>query len=193
MAESLTNKTKNQLIEIVKNLQTVTKQLQSENAALKVLQKIVKQNNDRLEQLERQQNLNIQYQRRDTIEITGIPSSIKQEELEEEVIKILDAGRWTSIRYRRAIGLVKKELQSANLLIGNTRKKACIVEKKLKDVEIYGENSRIYINNSFCDEFKYLNFLIRKAKGKEIVKWRIKRGINLIQVNEGEAFVENWI
>ena len=92
MAESLTNKTKNKLIEIVKNLQTETKQLQYENAALKELQKIVKQNNDRLEQLERQQNLNLQYQRRDTIEITGIPSSIKQEELEEEVMKILDAG-----------------------------------------------------------------------------------------------------
>ena len=62
--------------------------------------------------------------------------------------------------------------------------------KNLKDVEIYGENSRIYISNSFCDEFKYLNFLIRKAKDKEIVKWRIKRGINLIQVSEGEEFVE---
>ena len=62
--------------------------------------------------------------------------------------------------------------------------------KNLKDVEIYGENSRIYINNSFWDEFKYLNFLIRKAKGKEIVKWRIKRGIKLIHVNEGEEFVE---
>ena len=149
----------------------------------------MKQNNDRLEELERQQNLNLRYQRRDTIEITGIPSSIKQEELEEEVMKIFDAGH-VSVHGRKLdthqiqachrIG--KKGITICKFINRKYAQESLYCEKNLKDVEIYGKNSRIYINNSFCDEFKYLTFLIRKAKGKEIVKWRIKRGINLIQV-----------
>ena len=44
--------------------------------------------NKRLDKLEREQNMSLQYTRRDTIEITGIPENVVSQKLEEEVLKI---------------------------------------------------------------------------------------------------------
>ena len=47
--------------------------------------------NKRLEDLERNQNLSLQYQRRDSVEITGIPEDIDDARLEDEVIKMFNS------------------------------------------------------------------------------------------------------
>ena len=63
--------------------------------------------------------------------------------------------------------------------------------KNLRDKKLYGVNSKIYINNSFCDEYRSLNYLIRKAKKDyAIFRWKIKNGINCVQLNDGDDFVE---
>ena len=46
----------------------------------------------RLEILERVQNSSLQYLRRDTVEISGIPADIPQSCLEDEVIKVIDTA-----------------------------------------------------------------------------------------------------
>ena len=68
------------------------KNLSSENAVLKELQKYMEETNNRLEKLEREQYKSLQYSRRDTIEISGIPQPIRQNEFEKEVIKIYEAA-----------------------------------------------------------------------------------------------------
>ena len=61
----------------------------------------------------------------------------------------------------------------------------------MKDRDLYGNNSKVYINNSFCDEFRHLNFLIRRAKKNEkISRWRVKNGINIIKIKDDDDFVE---
>ena len=47
----------------------------------------------RLEKLEREVNKDRQYSRRDSIEIAGISPDVKDEDIEEEVIKILKAAK----------------------------------------------------------------------------------------------------
>ena len=47
----------------------------------------------RLARLERELNINKQYQRRDTIEIAGIPNDVLDDEIEGECLKILKAAK----------------------------------------------------------------------------------------------------
>ena len=82
---NLNSKSKSQLVGLVKSLM-------NENAALKELFKVMEATNERLERLEREQNKSLQYMRRDTIEISGIPTSIRQDDLEGEVQKIFEAA-----------------------------------------------------------------------------------------------------
>ena len=62
--------------------------------------------------------------------------------------------------------------------------------KNLKDKNIYGRSS-VYINTSFCNEFKYLNFIIRKAKASgKLFRWKIKNGVNYVKDKEDDDFQE---
>ena len=82
---NLNSLTKKELIELINGLRT-------ENSVLKELQTYMNQSNERLEKLEREQNRHIQYQMRDTIEISGIPTSVKQNDLEGKVLKIFETA-----------------------------------------------------------------------------------------------------
>ena len=63
--------------------------------------------------------------------------------------------------------------------------------KNLKDKNIYGQNTNVYINNSFCKEFGFLNYLIRKAKkSKAIVGYKIKHGVTSVQTHLNGEFME---
>ena len=73
---------KPQLIELIKSLK-------AENDNLKVNQVSV---DDRITELERSHYLYLQYGRRNSVEISGIPSTIETENLEDEVIKIYNTA-----------------------------------------------------------------------------------------------------
>ena len=61
--------------------------------------------------------------------------------------------------------------------------------KNLKNESPYGHP--IYINNSFCKEFSKLNILVMKAKKEGgINRWKIKHGVNFIQMGENGDFYE---
>ena len=65
-----------------------------------------------------------------------------------------------------------------------------INSKNLKNNKRYG-NSKIFVNNSFCPEFGFLNYVCRKAvKEREIHRLKVKNGINLVQREEGGSFIE---
>ena len=83
--ENLNNLKKEKLIQMINDLR-------EENNVLREMHEFMKKTNDRLEKLEREQNKHLQYQRRSTIEITGIPKTVKQADLEDEVIKIYNAA-----------------------------------------------------------------------------------------------------
>ena len=82
---NLGNKTKTQLLELVKKLA-------AENTELKEMNQFMESTCKRLINLERQQNKSLQYMRRDTIEVSGIPTNIDQNSLENEVINIFNAA-----------------------------------------------------------------------------------------------------
>ena len=63
--------------------------------------------------------------------------------------------------------------------------------RNLKGTTRYGEGNKVFINNSFCREFKFLNFVIRKAaRVKLIYRYKIRNGVTSIQLKEGGEFVQ---
>ena len=67
--------------------------LKTENDRLKMISPETSNSYDaRLTEMERQLNIDRQYLRRDTIEISGMPNNIPEEKVEEEVIKVLKAA-----------------------------------------------------------------------------------------------------
>ena len=80
-ATDLMTKTKSQLVDILM-------QVHQENMALKTVQSFMDSTLIRLEYLERIQNISLQYERRNTVEISGIPQDIATNKLEDEVIRI---------------------------------------------------------------------------------------------------------
>ena len=56
------------------------------------------------------------------------------------------------------------------------------IGKKLKGKKIYG-NQGLYINHSFCKEFKYIGYVIRKRKRKYLIEqYRIRDGVYSIKM-----------
>lgn len=188
-ANVLNNMEKNQLIDLVLELQREKKLLQDERESIENL-------NKRVVELERSQFLYEQYGRRESIEITGIPDTIGQDQLEEEVIKIYAEAniecfgrrqlRKTDISACHRIG--KKGVTIVRFVNRKLAFSGLVNSKNLKDSNLY-PNRRIYINNSFCKEFAKYGFIIRKIKDR-IAGYRVRNGVYQIKVTEDDNFVE---
>ena len=188
---SLNNLSKKELIEKVN-------QLQMENSVLKELQAFMKLSNERLEKLEREQNWHFQYQRRNSIEITGIPESVDQKDLEDEVVNIfkvagvkVNGRELDNFQMQACHRIGKKGITIVKFVNRKFAYEGLRCGRNLKGKEIFGANSKVYINNSFCREYQYLNYCVRKAKSNnKIFRWKVKHGVNLIQVDDGGDFIE---
>ena len=140
--------------------------------------------------------MSLQYNRRESFEISGIPSNIPQERLEDVVIEIVKEAKVTVNRQP----LKKTDIVACHRLGGKgtvicrvlNRKfsrQAIINSKNLEGSKRYDGN--IFINSSFCPEFRYLNFVCRKAvRNKELFRYKVKNGVNMVQKLEGDDFVE---
>ena len=70
-------------------------------------------------------------------------------------------------------------------------KEALFCGKNLKGSKRYGINSPIYINDTFCPKYNFLNFAIRKAyKSKHVLKCKVRNGVNYVQKDDALKFVE---
>ena len=57
-------------------------------------------------------------------------------------------------------------------------REATIYGKNLHGNKRYGDDTKIYVNNSFCPEFKFLNYVIRKATREKLInRYKIRNGI----------------
>ena len=139
-----------------------------------------------------------QYLRRDSLEISGIPTNINDLQIEDEVIEIFREAKVTVNRQP----IKSQDIQAAhtigkkgNVIVKVVNRKfvrtALISGKNLKGSKKYGEDTQIYLNDSFIPEFSYFNYLIRMAfKDKTIHKFKVRNGVNLVQKYEGGEFVE---
>lgn len=200
--ESLAELNSEQIVKLVLSLKDENDKLRSsaeEVIALKY--------EERLEKIEREINLSNQYSRRDSIEISGVPMSVPDADVEKEVIKILKTAKAKmggkfpvahDIQASHRIGRKGKII--CKFVNRKFAKSAVINSKNLKDV-LYkpneddegdeAEGHKIYINESLCPEFGYLHYAVRNAKKKkELHAYKIRNGVMNIQKEENGRYVE---
>ena len=187
--KNLTNKSKKDLIELVKKLA-------EENAVLKDVQKFMETSNKRIEKLEREQNQTLQYMRRDSIEISGIPDSVSQKDLKAEVVKIYETagvtvhGKKLAPKHIQACHRIgQKGIAIVKFANRKFAREGLVCGRNLKDKQIY-DGSKVYLNTSFCPAYKHFNFVLRSAKKKgDITHWKVRNGVNMVQLEEnGDYF-----
>ena len=152
--------------------------------------------NERITVLERSQYLYEQYGRRESVELTGIPNSVQQKDLEDEVIDIFNEAKVTVDDSQ----LTKKDITACHR-IGKrgvtivrfvNRKFAYQIlrnGKNLKDSNLY--ENRVYVNNSFCREYSKYGYIIRTLKKeRRITGYKVRHGVNQIQLEEKGEFQE---
>ena len=150
-----------------------------------------------LEAIERAINLGNQYSRRDTIEICGIPRDVEDTRVEDECLKILktvNAKIGTKSPTKMDIQAAHWKQNKKSVIVKFVNRKfaasALTNRSSLKDKDIYGDNSRIFINQSLCPEFGFINFAVRRAKkNNEIHFYKMKHGATIVQKEEHGRFV----
>ena len=182
---------KNELIDIIKELKKEKDDLKAD-----LLEKRSGME-ERLETLERSHFLYLQYGRRESVEIVGIPDTIEQKDLEKEVVKVYNAA---NIKVH-GMPLTQKDISACHRIgrKGKTivrfvnRKHAIeglINGRNLKGKTLYG-STPIFINNSFCREFSYYGYVIRKLKwNNKIDGYKIKNGVYQVKLLGNVNFVE---
>ena len=153
--------------------------------------------NLRLYHLERNHNIYMQYGRRESFEIVGIPQDIPDDRLEDEVIEIMKEAKVLVNRQP----LKKMDIAAVHRL-GNKKttivrvvnrkfsREALVNGRNLKGSKRYGEN-KIFVNNSFCVEFRFLNFVIRKAAREKLLnRYKIRNGVTYVQMDTEGDFIE---
>ena len=132
------------------------------------------------------------------MEISGIPSNIEQKDLENEVIQVFNEAKVRvhgrpldpmDIAACHRIG--KKNVTIVRFVNRKFAYAGLTSGKNLKGTKLYGENSSIYINNSFCKEFSRYGYIIRKLQKLSLIAgYKVKNGVFLIKQNGTDNFKE---
>ena len=180
---------KQQLIQMVLNLNQTISKLHED------FQRVT---NLRLYHLERNLCMSQQYNRRDTLEIIGIPMHVEEQQMEDEIIEIFKDAKVTVNRQN----IKKMDVQAAHrigkkgvVIVKVVNRKfiraALINGKNLASNKRYGDETRLFLNDSFTSEFRFLNYVIRRAaKDKRLFKYKVRNGVNFVQKDQDSNFIE---
>ena len=150
---------------------------------------------ERLVELEREVNKDSQHLRRDTIEFAGISADIPDDKIEDECLGILKAAEvkiGNKFPAAKDVHAAHRKGRKGIVILKFVNRKfavqALLNRYKLRELDDYSD---IFINQSLCPEYSYLNFAVRKAKrNNEISYYKLKNGVSLIQKETDSPFVE---
>ena len=159
---------------------------------------LAKKYDERLERLDRQLNLQNQYERRTSIELSGIPESVGDDGVEEAVINVLKAAKVkihnrfpTHFDIQAAHRKGRKGVVICKFVNRKFAYNAVVNSSKLKDADVFDDGSKIYINPSLCPEFGFLHFAVRQAKKeKRIFSYKVRNGVMNIKKTENGELIE---
>ena len=167
------------LEEVSQKIEEMNNELYSE---LKISQNVSNLLQERIIKLERSYWQNEQYSRRECLEISGIPDSIGQDELEDTIRYILsEIDVEVPAKRIEACHRIKANKVIIKLLTRKDVDKIVVNRSKLKDCDFkekFGKETKIFINESLC---RYLKGLWNKCRDlKKVGK------IHSFQVSNGK-------
>ena len=137
----------------------------------------------------------LQYQRRENVEIHGMPETINDKELEGKCLNIFQDIGCGEIKPSQVHACHRLKNKKNVIIRFVNRKNANNVlhnKAKLKDLKLekygLGKNVRLFINESLCLPLQFLAYKVRQAyKHKVIQSYNIWKGrISLKLVKDGE-------
>ena len=173
------------------------KELVKEKDILKSQINIPSDIEERVVELERSHALYLQYNRRNSVEISGIPEEIEQKDLESHVINVFKEAKvkvhgkeLDNFDMEACHRIGKKNVVIARFVNRKFAREALYSGKNLKGTKLYG-NQPIYINDSFCEPFKYIGFIVRKLKKRSLIEgYKIKNGVFHIKTDKMMNYVQ---
>ena len=157
---------------------SVIKALISDNQLLK----------DRVRKLELELAENQQYQRRSNIVISGIPSSITDEQVESKVVDILNKiNAPVCLRDIQAAHRIGRDKQRTIVRFVNRKDAEAAISNRstLKDVDVTSFGTKIYIEENFCPFLSKIGYMCRQLKrSKHIFSTWMGMGRVFIKVRE---------
>ena len=191
-------------VELGKNLQALTTHLfHPENGVISKLQSQLEVSsrvnallNDRLLRLERNNNLNSQYIRKETLEIHKFPKDVPDSALEEKVLELFNAVKeeedepLTAADFHACHRLANRE----RVIIKFTHRKRmrAVIKSRNKfanpDTKRNLNIGRIYVVESLAGPYKYLLYQCQQLKAGGAIHdcWFFNGNINVVLVEKGE-------
>ena len=146
----------------------------------------------RVELLERSYFQSVQYNRRDSLEIAGIPGNVDDKNLESTTLAILEEIGVGKVESGEVYACHRMKNKKNTIIKFTSRKSADTAlykRKNLKDMNMnkfgFSEQTRIYINESLCPMMSYMFYKVRQArKNKLIYSYNLWKGNLTIKLNE---------
>lgn len=181
------NNNKRDLVALVNALKHKVDELQSYQLVAK-----------RVEMLEKNMVSNMQYNRRESIEIHSIPQAVEDKVLEEKCLTILEdigVGKVKPHFVHACHRLKNKDKTIIRFVTRKTADSALHHRGKLRnfDPTLYDfpPGTQIYINENLCPPMQYLMFLVRNArKQKKIASYNLWKGKITIQFEKDGRKIE---
>lgn len=164
---------------------TVIKHLLKENERLKERVKVLEDNTEEYQcnliDVESQSQQLEQYTRRNNLEISGIPNTVSDKDLESKCISILNSVdiKASSDEIEACHRLPARNNQPKTTIIKFTNRKivesACSKEKRIKlkncnKIELgLPENTELYFNENLSPFYKHLSWMCRELKRKNYI------------------------
>ena len=134
----------------------------------------------------------MQYNRRESIEIAGIPETVTDECLEETTLGILEAIGVPKIEPYQVHACHRLKKRNNTIIKFTSRKfadAALHYRSKLKNIRKtsfgFAEGTKLFINESLCRPYQFLNYKVRQAaKVKKIFSYNLWKGKLTIKINE---------
>ena len=152
---------------------------------------------ERVKLLERSHLRSLQYNRRESIEICGLPETIKDDDLEQTCLQILEDIDCGKIKKSSVHACHRLKNRDKTIIRFVNRKHADLAlhnKKKLKDVEKtkYGLQKNIFINESLCKPMQFLAFKVRKAyREKKISSFNLWKGKLSCKIDEQNVNIDH--
>lgn len=207
-AEELNNYTKKQLIDMflekestAKSLSDLTCEIQKLTGVVTRLESeisVVRRVNDELQRqlvsTERQCWANAQYSRRECLEVSGIPISISDDNLEKKVLKVFEKMGVT-IHADNIEACHRLKSGSDRTIVKFSKRKDCQqvmkVKKDLKNMDFSDIDlpvgTNVYVNESLCSYYRWLWSLSKQLKNrKKIHSFYTINGTLKVKISEGD-------
>ena len=154
----------------------------------------------RVSLLERSHLNSLQYNRRESVEISGVPEAVPDDELKDyclEVLEEIGCGQMDKMDVHACHRLKNKNnsiirfvnRKHASLALHNRKKLKTIDRTKFK---LPAESKGIFINESLCRPMQFLAYKVRKAySAKKINSWNLWKGKLSLKINEKTSVISH--